>query len=178
MTPLFETNRLIIRNWIPEKDAESAFEMYSDPDVTRFISGMIEESVESQRVRLQTIIDRYAKLNKGTGFWAIVEKETGQIVGAVMLKQLPDTEKNLTEDYEVGWHLRKSSWGKGYATEAGQAAINYGFNILKLPVIYAVAEAENHASISVTQRLNMVPIGRTNKYYGGIELELFKLLPA
>jgi [ribosomal protein S5]-alanine N-acetyltransferase len=168
MTTLFETNRLIIRNWISEKDAESAFEMYSDPDVTRFISGMIEESVESQRARLQTIIDRYAKLNNGTGFWAIVEKESGQIVGAVMLKQLPGTESNLTEDYEVGWHLRRSSWGKGYATEAGQAAINYGFNILKLPVIYAVTEAENHASISVTQRLNMLSIGRTNKYYGGI----------
>ncbi|MBD2606269.1 GNAT family N-acetyltransferase [Scytonema hofmannii FACHB-248] len=178
MTTLFQTNRLIIRNWIPEKDAESAFEMYSDPDVTRFIGSMIEVSVESQRARLQTIIERYTKLNKGTGFWAVVEKETGQIVGSVMLKQLPDTEGNLTEDYEVGWHLRKSSWGKGYATEAGQAAINYGFNILKLPVIYAVTEPQNHASISVTQRLGMVPIGRTNKYYGGIELELFKLVPS
>ncbi len=122
----------------------------------------------------QRLVDRYAQLNNGTGAWAMVEKETEQIVGTLLLKQLPDNEGKPTQDYEVGWHLRKASWGKGYATEAGIAAIDYGFNVLKLPVIYVVVRPENHASIRVAQRLAMMHMGRTHKYYG-VELELFKL---
>jgi len=172
---IFQTQRLIIRQWIPEADAAQVFEMYSDPDVTRFIRGMLQENVEAQQARLQQVIDRYAQLKNGTGAWAIVEKDTQQIVGTLMLKQLPDNEGKSTQDYEVGWHLRKASWGKGYATEAGKAAIDYGFNVLKLPVIYAVVKPENHASIRVTQRLGMNPMGRTHKYYG-VELELFQMV--
>ncbi len=174
MTTIYQTQRLIIRRWIPEADAVQVFEMYSDPEVMRFIGGMIEESVEAQQAKLQQVIDRYTQLNNGTGAWAIVEKETGQIVGTVLLKQLPDNESKPTQDYEVGWHLRKAYWAKGYATEAGKAAIEYGFNVLKLPIIYAVVRPENHASIRVTQRIGMMPMGRTHKYYG-VELELFKI---
>jgi RimJ/RimL family protein N-acetyltransferase len=125
-------------------------------------------------MRLQRVTERYTQLNNGSGLWAIVEKQTGEILGTVLLKQLPDNESKPTQDYEVGWHLKKAVWGKGYATEAGLGAIEYGFNILKLPVIYAVVKPENHASMRVTQRLGMVPMGRTHKYYG-VELELFKL---
>ena len=51
--------------------------------------------------------------------------------------------------------------------------INYGFNNLYLPVIYAVVKPEHHASIRVTQRLEMASLGVTKKYYG-IELLLFQ----
>ncbi|MBO3459678.1 GNAT family N-acetyltransferase [Aetokthonos hydrillicola Thurmond2011] len=175
MSTIFQTQRLIIREWIPKADAAQVLEMYSDGDVIRFIQGMREESLEAQQARLQKILDRYAELNKGTGAWAMVEKETLEIVGTLLLKQLPDNEGNPTQDVEVGWHLRKASWGKGYATEGGIAAINYGFKVLKLPIIYAVVDTENHASIRVTQRLGMKPMGRTRKYYN-CELELFQLV--
>ncbi|MBD1870631.1 GNAT family N-acetyltransferase [Cyanobacteria bacterium FACHB-471] len=174
MAILTETERLVIRNWIPQDDAEQAFEIYGDPEVRRFIGGGKEESVETQRRSLQQRTDRTAALNNGTGFWAIADKETGEIFGTVILKQLPDNDGNLTSEIEVGWHLKKAAWGKGYATEAGQAVLNYGFNVLKLPVIYAVVNPENTASIQVTQRLGMSPLGRTQQYYGK-ELELFKL---
>jgi RimJ/RimL family protein N-acetyltransferase len=175
MAILTETKRLVIRNWMPQDDAEQAFEIYGDPEVMRFIGrGKTEESVETQRRSLQQRVDRTAALNNGTGFWAIADKQTGEIFGTVILKQLPDNDGNPTPDFEVGWHLKKAAWGKGYATEAGQAVLDYGFNVLKLPIIYAVVNPENTASIHVTQRLGMVPLGRTQKYYGE-ELELFKL---
>jgi ribosomal-protein-alanine N-acetyltransferase len=175
MSILTETERLIIRDWMPQDEAEQAFEIYGDPEVMRFIgSGKTEESVESQRRSLQQRIERDAALQNGTGFWAIVDKETGEIFGTVILKQLPDNDGNPTPEIEVGWHLKKAAWGKGYATEAGQAVLDYGFNVLKLPIIYAVVKPENTASIRVTQRLGMTPLGRTQKYYGK-ELELFKL---
>jgi [ribosomal protein S5]-alanine N-acetyltransferase len=175
MPILTETERLIIRNWIPQDDAEQAFEIYSDPEVMRFIgSGDPEESVETQRRSLQQRTEQVAAMNDGTGFWAIVDKATGEIFGTVILKYLPDNNGDPTPEIEVGWHLKKSAWGKGYATEAGQAVLNYGFNVLKLPIIYAVVNPANTASIQVTQRLGMTPIGRTQQYYGK-ELELFKL---
>lgn len=174
-TTIFETERLIIRAWIPSLDAEQAFEIYGDPEVMRFLGdGKTASSVKDVRARLEQVNERYAKLNNGTGYWAILEKATGRLVGSVILKQLPDNEEQPTADYEIGWHLMRSHWGKGYATEAGQAALEYGFNVLKQRVIYAVAKPENGASIRVMQRLGMTPLGRTNNYYG-VELELFKL---
>jgi [ribosomal protein S5]-alanine N-acetyltransferase len=70
--------------------------------------------------------------------------------------------------------LRRTAWGQGYATEAGQIALSYGFDELKLPVIYAVAKPQNHASIRVMQRLHMQPGGRVFCYYNE-ELELYYL---
>lgn len=175
MTNLLETERLIIRSWIPERDAEQAFVIYNDPEVTHFLGkASLVTSVESQRQRLIDNIERSHRHNNGTGYWAIVEKQTTTIVGTIILKQLPDKDGLPTQDYEVGWHLRRASWGKGYATEAGRVMLNYGLNVLNLPLIYAVVKPENHASIRVTERLGMKPIGRTNKYYN-IELLLFQL---
>ncbi|AFY57096.1 acetyltransferase, ribosomal protein N-acetylase [Rivularia sp. PCC 7116] len=177
MTSLLETERLIIRRWIPEIDAEQAFAIYGDAQVMRFIgTGKTEASIETQRRSLEAAIERYKQSNNtATGAWAIVEKESKIVVGTILLKQLPDTKSKPTQDYEVGWHLRKASWGKGYATEAAREIINYGFNFLQLSEIYAVVKPENHASVKVTQRLGMTPLGITNRYYGGIELLLFKL---
>ncbi|MEH1942189.1 MAG: GNAT family N-acetyltransferase [Nostoc sp.] len=175
MTILLETERLIIRSWIPERDAEQAFVIYNDPEVTHFLGkASLVTSVELQRQRLIQGIERSHQRNNGTGSWAIVEKETTTIVGTILLLQLPDKDGLPTQDYEIGWHLRRTSWGKGYATEAGRVMLNYGFSVLNLPVIYAVVKPENHASIRVTERLGMKPLGQTNKYYG-IKLFLFQL---
>lgn len=167
------TDRLIIRNWNPVTDAEQAFAIYGDAEVMHFIRPP-DVSVAVTQQRLEALIAHYKRLDNGTGAWAMEEQATREIAGCVLLKQLPDNEGNPTDDYEVGWHLRKVSWGKGYATEAAKAALLYGFQTLKLSVIYAVVKPENHASIRVTQRLEMLPLGRVDRYYG-VELELFKL---
>jgi [ribosomal protein S5]-alanine N-acetyltransferase len=170
---IFETKRLIIRDWLPEADVEYVFAIYNDPNVTRFIGGGLTDISQAESY-LERFVELNAKRIDGSGFWAIIEKDTQELVGAVLLKRLPDKASNLTNDYEVGWHLRKLSWGKGYATEAGKGAIEYGFKKLQLPVIYAVANPENRASIRVMQRLGMIYMGRTNKYYGA-EVELYKI---
>ncbi|MEB3282443.1 MAG: GNAT family N-acetyltransferase [Lyngbya sp.] len=173
MSILFQTERLIIRNWEPEQDAPQAFKIYGDPDVMCFISPHFE-TVEAVRSRLQERVERDKIRKNGTGSWAVVEKETQEIIGAVLLIQLPDNDGIPTTNYEIGWHFRKASWGKGYATEAAKQILGYAFTILRLPVIYAVVKPENERSIRVTQRLGMKPLGRTNEYYG-VELLLFQL---
>ena len=170
-----ETQRLILRDWIPDEEAEQALSIYGDPVVMRYIgTGATVESVEDMRSRLHKRNALNAELNNGTGFWAISDKPRGEIFGTVILKQLPDATEQLTQDWEVGWHLKRSAWGNGYATEAAGAVLNYGFKTVQLPVIYAVASPANQASIRVMQRLGMAPLGRTQKYYGR-ETELFEL---
>ncbi len=173
MVTIAETDRLIIRNWIPEEDAEQAFQIYSDPEVTRFLITKVD-SVESSLNLLQRWVTKATLQSNGTGLWAIIIKETGEIVGMIGLIQLQDEDENLTQDYEIGWHLKKSAWGKGYATEAAKAILDYGFKVLKLTTIYAIARPENTASLRLIQRLGMIPIGRTTRYYK-TELEMFKL---
>lgn len=172
MNTIAQSDRLIIRTWIPEADAESAFEIYSDPEVTRFIKTKTT-SIEDAIKLLQRWVTLSTQL-KGGGFWAIVNKETQEILGTIILIPLRDEAEQWTQDYEIGWHLKKSAWGNGYATEAARAILEYGFNILKLPTIYSIARPDNTASIRVMQRLGMTSIGRTNKYYK-MELEMFKL---
>ncbi|NMG06908.1 GNAT family N-acetyltransferase [Brasilonema sp. UFV-L1] len=182
MAIIAETERLIIRTWIPEEDAEHAFQIYSDPEVTRFLITKVD-SVESSYKLLQRWIAKSQEWNNGTGLWAISRrldatrialKETGEIIGTIILIQLRDEDEQLTQDYEIGWHLKRTVWGNGYATEAAKAILDYGFKTLKLSVIYSIARSENTASLKVIQRLGMTPIGRTSQYYK-MELEMFKL---
>ncbi|MEP0913187.1 GNAT family N-acetyltransferase [Leptolyngbya sp. GB1-A1] len=169
----FETDRLRLRPWNPETEAEQAFEIYSDPEVVRFI-GSPDVSVEARCEKIRQRNQKYLEVNDGSGYWAIVEKATATPVGTAIFQRIPDGAGQLTKDWEVGWHLKRLVWGRGYATEAGRALLNYGLTELKLPVICAVAKPENSASIRVMERLGMSPKGRTQKYYGA-ELVLFEL---
>lgn len=175
---LFESDRLLIRPWQPRQDAPQALAIYGDPEVMRFIGqGKTQPNVEAMRKTLQKRLDLHASLNNGTGTWAVVERETSQIIGAILLVQLPDNTGKLTRDCEIGWHFRRSSWGQGYATEAATAIIEYGFRTLQLPVLYAIVNPKNMRSVRVTQRLGMTPLGLTNQYYG-VEALLFQLTAA
>jgi [ribosomal protein S5]-alanine N-acetyltransferase len=170
---LAETSHLIIRDWHPEEDAEQALQIYSDPEVTKFLITKAD-SIEKQVSILRRWAEKPIQPDDGTGLWAIVTKNIEEIIGTVILLKLLQNEKCVTQNYEIGWHLKKSAWGKGYATEAAKAILDYGFNRLNLPAIYAVVDPGNTASIRLTQRLGMNPIGRTSQYYGA-ELEMFKI---
>ena len=174
MTNFLTTERLIIRPWIPQEDASQAWQIYGDAEVMKFIRPPVE-SIKAVKQLLQEKIELYQQRNNGTGFWAVVEKESLEIVGTILLVQLPDNQNIPTNDYEVGWLFRHSSWGKGYAAEAAKAIINYGWQVLKLPEIFAVIKPDNQRSINLAQRLGMKPMGLTNNYYD-VELLLFNLL--
>lgn len=176
MSVMFETERLIVREWDPEQDAEDAFEMYSDPKVVRFLGRQptVETSLEDQREKIRKRVAFFRERNDGTGMWAIETSDGKRVVGTLLLKNLPDGDGVLTEDVEIGWHLKRSEWGKGYATEAAQEGVRYAFDRLGLEVLYAVIYAENTKSIAITRRLGMTPKGPTDKYYG-VTVELFEL---
>ena len=170
----FITERLIIRSWHPLYDAQHAFDIYSDPRVTDWLSSDADSSIRETKNRLQRYCDRTAN---GLGIWAVVEKAIDRTIGSILLVPLPKNDKTLSDKIEIGWHFRPTSWGYGYATEAAHAILNHGFTRLHLPAIYAVTTPENHRSQGVMARLGMQLLGSTDDYYSQT-LKLYSLSAA
>ncbi|MCP3915886.1 MAG: GNAT family N-acetyltransferase [bacterium] len=164
---MFETQRLRARSWTLD-DAEQAHVMYGDPEVVRHIGGDLRESVDATRELLALILERTPTLPAGMGSFPLALRETGEIVGAALIKPLPDDDGKRTEDIEIGWHLARCHWGNGYATEAGRALLEKGFIELDLPILHAVVEEPNAASHVVARRLGMNDEGMTDAYYGSV----------
>ena len=173
MTTIFETERLYARPWTLE-DAEAAFVMYGDPEVTRYIGGHTKADVEETRELLVAVLERAKGMPAGMGSFPLIEKASGELVGTALIKPLPDAAKQPTADIEIGWHLARRHWGKGFATEAGRALLRYGFVDLDLDTIHVVVEPPNEASLRVARRIEVEPTGRTDAYYG-LDLEHFAL---
>src|SRR5215831_15396437 len=121
--------------------------MNADPQVRQFLGPPLTfEQASAWVLNYQDKLDRY-----GYGFWAVEVTATGAFVGFTGLDTVDD-EMPFT-GIEVGWRLARSAWGHGYATEAAQAALRYGFDVLKLPEIIAVTMAHNERSLAVMRRL-------------------------
>lgn len=165
------TNRLIIRNWRPIYDAQQAFDIYGDPRVTRWLQGDADGAIQVTQERLQRYCERCVN---GLGIWTVVEKAIDRAIGSILLVSLPNNDKTDSEKIEIGWHFRPASWGYGYATEAANAILSYGFKELQLPVIYAVTTPDNIRSQRVMTRLGMQCLGLTDNYYNHT-LQLYSL---
>ncbi|MEL7499582.1 MAG: GNAT family N-acetyltransferase [Planctomycetota bacterium] len=172
------TDRLIFTSW-EAVSANELFEIYGDPEVTRLLGdGAFDASIdesENRRVGYAQQMHNLTATQTGQGFgiWPVRLASNNQLVGTMMLKPLPDGDGLLTNDIEVGWHLRRSSWGQGLATEAGQLLIQRAFDH-GIETVYAVMYKENTASQKVARRLGMTHVGSTAAYYG-TRVELFKI---
>lgn len=160
---VFETERLYARSWTME-DVEAAFKIYSDAEVMSSLQREPYVTLEEQRIGLEAMIERGLAFPDGLGAWAIIEKDTGELVGNILLKPLPNSKL-----IEVGWHLRRDRWGRGYATEAALAAMRHGFDTLALEKIYAIVHPKNLRSQAVTRRVGLGQIGTTREFH---EMEL------
>lgn len=168
MLPVIESQRLVILPWIPEVDAPQASATFAKSNVSYCLS------CEHFNIQEKNI-HRSKKLNDGTGFWAIISKQTQQFIGGVLLKRLYDINENSTYNYEIGWHIHQECSGKGYATEAGLKIMDYAFHTLKLPALIAIIDPKNTASLKVAQKLGMTSLGVTDNYYNrGQELFYIK----
>ncbi len=157
---ILETERLILREWTPE-DAHAAFAIYGDPAVMRYIGaeGRADPDVTHTRAGLDRAIARYPQ-RPGLGFWAAVERDSGEVVGAGLLVPLEGG-----PEVEVGYHLVRRVWGRGYATELARALVAYGFDRLGLHRIVGVAYPANRASCRVLEKAGLIHQGR-RRYYG------------
>ncbi|CAH6384750.1 MULTISPECIES: GNAT family N-acetyltransferase [Pantoea] len=144
-----ETARL---NLEPYKDShyEGLRIMDSDPGVMRYITGGIIKTPEETREVIRRVQARWDKYR--FSWWAIKEKPSGLIVGAACLQHLANVDG---APLEIGWRLVPEHNGKGYATEAAKAIIDFAEKQIGATYLVAVADPENIPSQRVMQRLGM-----------------------
>jgi ribosomal-protein-alanine N-acetyltransferase len=144
---IFETPRLILRRFT-EDDAPLIFQLNSDPEILRYVHEPTLESVEQAKdIICNIILPQYPN---NLGRWAIHTKNNNEFIGWCGLKYRPDL-----DEIDLGYRLVKQAWGKGFATEAAQHTLDYGFNTLHLAIITGRAHIENIASIKVLEKIGM-----------------------
>src|SRR5215208_5183935 len=146
-----ETKRLILRRFT-EDDVDNLVELDSDPEVMHHINGgrpTTREEIENDF--LPAFLGYYERF-AGYGFWAAVEKSTGQFVGWFHFRP-PDADR--PDDVELGYRLRRSAWGKGYATEGSRALSDKGFAELGVERVFASTMVVNVASRRVMEKAGL-----------------------
>lgn len=148
-----ETKRLILRE-IRIDDVNSMFELDSNPNVHKYLGNKpIKTKAEAIKI-ITSVLQQYK--TRGIGRFAVIEKESNQFVGWSGIRL--NTEYNMngfTNYYDVGYRLIERFWGKGYATESGKASIDYAFNTMKLPELYATTEIGNKASHNALLKIGL-----------------------
>ena len=124
----------------------------SDPEVMRFVTGGIPTSREEIETEVLPAFLGYYQRFEGYGFWAAVEKSTGEFLGWFHLR--PGANAGPGEA-ELGYRLRKLAWGQGYATEGSRALIRAGFTRFGLRRVNAEAMAVNVASRRVMEKAGL-----------------------
>jgi RimJ/RimL family protein N-acetyltransferase len=159
MKIFLQTSRLILRQ-LNEDDLDNLVTLDSDPEVMRFINGGIAISRKAIAENFLPYVMSYDNQDE-LGFWAIIEKSSQEFIGWIFLRPEADfkllQQLNLadSEAIELGYRIRKLSWGKGYTTEASQALVNRCFTESKINKINAWALAENKASVRVMEKAGL-----------------------
>ncbi|HEX8815581.1 MAG TPA: GNAT family N-acetyltransferase [Terriglobales bacterium] len=147
MKQILETDRLILREFVPE-DADALALVISDPETMRyypapFDAAAVKEWIERNRQRYR---------HDGVGLWAMVLKSNEEVVGDCGIARQTVGEESF---YEIGYHLRRDLWGQGLATEAAVACREWAFANLKTDRVISLIRPENLPSRRVAERNGM-----------------------
>jgi RimJ/RimL family protein N-acetyltransferase len=143
------TDRLILRGWRDE-DHAPLLAICRDPRVMGHLgplqtAGEIHAAIDRQRT---------SQGLHGHCFWAIERREDGAMLGFCGLKHGPH-DTPIEDRIEIGWRLRADAWGRGYAREAAQASLDWGWGHLADGAIWAITTPGNLRSWGLMERLGM-----------------------
>jgi RimJ/RimL family protein N-acetyltransferase len=143
------TERLLLRQWC-EEDLEPFAAMNGNPEVMRYFPATLTRAESDRFARhIQGLIAVH-----GWGLWAVEVADGAPFIGFVGLNR-PRFEAHFTPAIEVGWRLSRPYWGRGYASEAGAAALTFAFDELKCPEVVSFTSLINEPSLRVMRRLGM-----------------------
>ena len=151
MDLFLETERLRLRRFTDD-DVENLVELDGDPAVMKFINGgRPTPRAEIEDEVLPAFLGYYVRF-EGYGFWAVVEKSTGRFLGLFHFRPAKGAPPG---EIELGYRLRMSAWGKGYATEGSRALIEKGFVELGVERVVAETMVVNVASRRVMEKAGL-----------------------
>jgi len=143
---VLKTERLTLRPMAPG-DTEAYAAMRYHPEVAKWLLPAPGDPMDAARAT----IERHGQSwrDHGYGPWAIFHDD--RLVGHAGLSFAPEFGET-----EVLWSLHPDAWGQGFATEAGRAALDFGFRTVELGLIFAVTKPDNLASQAVMKRLGLI----------------------
>lgn len=151
MRVFLETERLLLRRFT-ESDVGNLHDLDGDPEVMHYING--GRPVPREVIRDETLprfLLAYERF-EGFGVWAAIEKSTGNFVGWYEFYPRGDVGP---EEIGLGYRLRRSAWGKGYATEGSRALIRKGFTEMGVQRVVAETMVVNVASRRVMEKAGL-----------------------
>jgi RimJ/RimL family protein N-acetyltransferase len=151
MQVFLKTDRLVLRRFT-EADVDNLCDLDGDPEVMRFLTGGKPTPREVIRDETLPRLLHYYERFTGFGFWAAIEKSTGEFLGWFEFRP---PEGGGPNEVELGYRLRKSAWGKGYATEGSRALIRKGFTELGVRRVVAETMAVNIGSRRVMEKAGL-----------------------
>lgn len=151
MRVYLETERLVLRRFT-EADVDNVCELDSDPEVMRFLTGGIPTPRATIECEVLPRFLSYYQRDDGYGFWAAIEKSSDDFLGWFGLHP---REEGSPGEVELGYRLRRSAWGKGYATEGARALIGKGFAELGAQRVVATTYQDNLASQRVMEKAGL-----------------------
>ncbi len=150
MKILIETTRLVIRE-INQSDREDMFEMDSNPSVHRYIFNKPVVDILEIDDAIEYIQKQY--IQYGIGRWAIADKVSNEMLGWCGIKYITEPLNGYLNIYDLGYRFKQKHWGKGYATEACNAIIEYAKSNLETNKLTATVDPRNNGSIRVLEKL-------------------------
>lgn len=142
-----ETERLCLRPLVPE-DLDAVHRLWTDPDVRRYLWDGEEISSETAAGIISGSAGCFEE--RGFGLWAVIHEEDARLIGFCGFWRFDEG-----ADFELVYGISPEYWGRGFATEAGRAAIRHGFEVAGLDHIRASADTPNAASLRVMRKIGM-----------------------
>lgn len=147
-----ETENLLLRR--PTfSDVLILRDLWQSEKVREFLGGIVSsEIIDEKLASLQKHWNQY-----GFGQWSVIHKGDNQVIGICGLHHSED-------GIEFSYMFFSTSWGKGLATEAAVASLNYGFNVLNFDKIIAITQEANHPSCRLLEKMGMRRIDKFSRF--------------
>jgi RimJ/RimL family protein N-acetyltransferase len=139
-----ETDRFLIRPFV-RSDTDAYARVVADPEVMRYLGGRIHSYEEAEEYVAECIA-----MHEEFGYsrYAVLLKDSGEFIGFCGFA-------HFNGELDFGWRYERRYWGKGYGTEAATAVLARGVEVLRFPLIVAIAYPENGGSIRIMQKIGM-----------------------
>ena len=143
---MLETNRLRLREFVPQ-DVDGLAAVLGDPVAMQYYPAPFDRAEIESWIRR----NRARYVHSGFGLWALLLK-SGELIGdcGCFVREFEGD-----FEFEMGWHVRRDLWGRGYATEAAQSCLEYAFSSLAAERVIALVRPENLSSCRVAEKIGM-----------------------
>ncbi len=163
---ILETERLYLRE-MKQSDFNSLCKIMQDKETMYAYEGAFSETEVQEWLDRQ--IFRYQKW--GFGLWAVIRKETDEMIGQCGLTMQPWKDREVLE---IGYLFQRLFWHKGYAVEAAKACKKYAFEVLNADEVCSIIRDTNTASQNVAIRNGMIAVDSWTKHYRGVDMPHYR----